>query len=361
MKNYLLILTLLFCAGTSANAQAFRQLNIESNTNRNNRELEEARHKQRLEEIRQGQNGTSNGNVSKTIVNPNANVLQKNSYSDGMILAYIENTANSYTSNCRGEKKADKLVIENISGQTITVKYCFRHLLLNCEDNLEQEKTTYREELLKPGEKHSESGYLSNGKVSYYYIDSFSVMYVKMYEEGPNYTTQQIQQSQQQSHYAEMHEKRPNYIAPQIQQTQLQAHIDVEEIFRSMPETVAMQQRLAQEQEWMISELTAIENRYKNLMDEYQNNSGNLPESVLQLKQQELQDLANSYESYKQSSQNKIQQMQADLIKPIQDKINNAIKAVGDENNFGCIFDASKILFQKGIDAAPLVKRKLGI
>jgi len=178
MKKFFLILVAVICFGVGINAQAYQQLNIESDASRYNRELEILKLKQEIERIKQ-ENTSNQDTQGNTIVNPNANVLQKRSYSDGKALVYIENKSNSYRSNCRGERKADELKIENISGQTITVKYCFRAVLYNCDDNFVQEQTTYREKTLRPGEKTSESGYLSNGMVGYYYVDSFSVIYTQ--------------------------------------------------------------------------------------------------------------------------------------------------------------------------------------
>jgi hypothetical protein len=142
------------------------------------KKAEIARLKYETEMLQQGQTNNQ-GTQGSTMVNPNANLLQRSSYSDGKVLVYIENKSNSYRSNCSGESKADELKIENPSNVTITVKYCFNHLPFDCSGYQVQEKTTYREATLRPGEKKSESGYLSNGKIGYYYVDSFSVIYTK--------------------------------------------------------------------------------------------------------------------------------------------------------------------------------------
>jgi hypothetical protein len=180
MKKLLMILTVVIGLCVDANAQAYRTINIESDASRYERELEIERRRQELERMRSGQTGGQQGGIQgNTIVNPNANVLQRSSYSDGKVFVYIENKSNSHRSNCRGERRADELIIENISNQTITVRYSFRHLLYNCDGYLEQEKTTYREVTLGAREKSNESGYLSNGRIGYYFVDSFSVMYVQ--------------------------------------------------------------------------------------------------------------------------------------------------------------------------------------
>ena len=143
--------------------------------------------------------------------------------------------------------------------------------------------------------------------------------------------------------------------------TGVYAYIDTQEIFKLMPETIEMQRKLAQRQEQITAELSSIENQYNSLLNEYQNYHKNWSENVLSTKQKELQSIAESYEKYRQNSTENIQIMQNELVKPIEEKIKNAIQTVGFENDFLFIFDVSALLYVNGIDANRLVKQKLGI
>lgn len=67
---------------------------------------------------------------------------------------------------------------------------------------------------------------------------------------------------------------------------------------------------------------------------------------------------------FEQSSQQKIYEKSEELLKPIQDKVNKAIKDVASENGFLYIFDSSQglVLYaDPSADASKLVKAKLGI
>lgn len=67
---------------------------------------------------------------------------------------------------------------------------------------------------------------------------------------------------------------------------------------------------------------------------------------------------------FEQSSQQKIREKSEELLKPIQDKVNNAIKDVASENGFLYIFDSGMglVLYaDPSSDATKLVKTKLGI
>jgi outer membrane protein len=66
-----------------------------------------------------------------------------------------------------------------------------------------------------------------------------------------------------------------------------------------------------------------------------------------------------------QNSQREMEELRQKLLAPIQQKIANAIKAVGDEKGYTYIFDlaAGNLVYVSTTaeDATPLVKSKLGI
>jgi len=76
--------------------------------------------------------------------------------------------------------------------------------------------------------------------------------------------------------------------------------------------------------------------------------------------QQEEQSIA----QFEQTSQEKIYKKSEELLAPIQEKINNAIKEVATDNGYTYIFDASLglVLYaDPGTDVSALVKAKLGL
>ncbi|MBK6947247.1 MAG: OmpH family outer membrane protein [Haliscomenobacter sp.] len=67
-------------------------------------------------------------------------------------------------------------------------------------------------------------------------------------------------------------------------------------------------------------------------------------------------------EQFEQESMQQIQAKRNELLKPIYDKVNQAMKEVAEENGFQFIFDQSVLLyFDPTADATPLIKKKLGI
>jgi len=84
-----------------------------------------------------------------------------------------------------------------------------------------------------------------------------------------------------------------------------------------------------------------------------------LEEEAAKLKQEETDLL-----KFEQESQNKILKKSEDLLQPLMDKINVALKEVAAEQNYSYIFDYSSgfVLFaEDSADVSHLIKAKLGI
>ena len=68
---------------------------------------------------------------------------------------------------------------------------------------------------------------------------------------------------------------------------------------------------------------------------------------------------------YEQEVMQKVAKKREDLLRPILDKVDAAVKAVGKENGYGMIFDTSLFNFilsaDESEDVMPMVKKKLGI
>lgn len=66
--------------------------------------------------------------------------------------------------------------------------------------------------------------------------------------------------------------------------------------------------------------------------------------------------------SFEQKMISDLQEKRADLLKPIYDKINEAIEAVAKENGYTLIFDQQVLLYgEESVDVSAMVKAKLGI
>ena len=87
------------------------------------------------------------------------------------------------------------------------------------------------------------------------------------------------------------------------------------------------------------------------------------PDATIEPKQKEFEDLYTRYQNFMQQAQKDIQQQQETLLAPIQQKLVNAIQAVGAEGGYAGILDAATLLYKGNNieDVSAKVKAKLGI
>ena len=79
--------------------------------------------------------------------------------------------------------------------------------------------------------------------------------------------------------------------------------------------------------------------------------------------QKEYEDLLGRYQTFRQTAQQDMQRQQETLFAPIQQKLMNAIQAVGAEGHYAGILDSSSLLYRGDNieDISAKVKAKLGI
>ncbi|EGK00255.1 MAG: OmpH family outer membrane protein [Prevotella sp.] len=141
------------------------------------------------------------------------------------------------------------------------------------------------------------------------------------------------------------------------------AYINANEIFSKMPELKDVETKLAAKSETIKKNAAAIEAEYTKKVEEFQKDTTNLTESILLDRQTQLDGLRDRYQNFVQTSQAEFEKEQQTLITPIQQKMRQAIKDVGDENNYAYILDAATLLHigSHATDASKMVKTKLGI
>ena len=108
--------------------------------------------------------------------------------------------------------------------------------------------------------------------------------------------------------------------------------------------------------------IASLQAKYQSLQERQQ--SGDISPIQLEQEAAKLKEEETKIAQFEQSSQEKIMTKSQELLAPIQDKINNAIKNVADEQGYDYIFDASMgmVLYAAPeTDVSSAVKAKLGI
>ena len=136
------------------------------------------------------------------------------------------------------------------------------------------------------------------------------------------------------------------------------------EIFNVMPDVATANNTLKQVQDKYEAQAKPLQEELQKKQAEIEELAKNqASEAVLEAKQKEFEDLYTRYQNFAQTAQKDIQTQQETLLAPIQQKLLNAIQAVGAEGGYAGILDAATLLYRGNNieDVSAKVKAKLGI
>ena len=100
-----------------------------------------------------------------------------------------------------------------------------------------------------------------------------------------------------------------------------------------MPEFATMQKQMADMEAKYKNEMQVMQDEYNKKYSDFVAQQDSLTENIKMRRMQELQDMEQRTQNFIQISQQDFQKKQGELFTPIQDKLKNAIKAVGDEKD----------------------------
>ena len=155
-------------------------------------------------------------------------------------------------------------------------------------------------------------------------------------------------------------------IAPMSVFAQKFGHIRTQEIVTAMPEYTKAQTDIKTMQQQFEDEIKRASDDVNKKYAEYQQDQANLPKNIQERRQKELQDLTQRGMQLQQDAEQQLQQSWMQMLEPIVKKIEDAIKAVGQEGGYTYIFDlnATNIPYVSetlSTDVTADVKAKLGI
>ena len=143
-------------------------------------------------------------------------------------------------------------------------------------------------------------------------------------------------------------------------------HIKTQEILIAMPEYTKAQTDIQTMQQQYDDEMKRLGEELNKKFAAYQQEQANLPKNIQERRQKELQELNERGMQMQQDAQQQLQQSWMQMLEPIAKKIDDAIKAVGQEGGYVYIFDlnATQIPFVNetlSTDVTSAVKAKLGL
>lgn len=143
--------------------------------------------------------------------------------------------------------------------------------------------------------------------------------------------------------------------------------VDVETVFQAMPESAAAQTQMTDASKKYEDEFQKLREEVDKLFAEYQTleKDPSTPQAIKERRLSELQEREQKVQQFRNTATQDLARLQEQLMLPIQQKLGEAVKAVGQEGNFTFIFPNEQgFLLYTGTDVTDvtaLVKTKLGI
>ena len=143
-------------------------------------------------------------------------------------------------------------------------------------------------------------------------------------------------------------------------------HLNVEELVTLMPDFDSLQVKVGIYQKDLEQLSQEMIEEYMKKNNEYQQKAATWTATVLEAKQQELQEMGQRYQNFEQKANQDLQQYYQSLMIPIYTKVQNAIKEVGNAENYTYIVDLGSGTFpfaseKTSTNLMSKMKDKLGI
>ncbi|WP_442788025.1 OmpH family outer membrane protein [Flavobacterium sp. SUN052] len=138
------------------------------------------------------------------------------------------------------------------------------------------------------------------------------------------------------------------------------AHVDVQEIMTKMPAVLDAQNQLKKLSDTYSAEYKTMVDEYQSKIKKYDAEAATVTDAVNQTRQTEMQDMGKRIGDYQETAQKDLQKKEADLMKPITDKVKASIQKVGKAKGFQYVFNAADLLLTDGPDITADVKKDLG-
>ncbi|MDD5861483.1 MAG: OmpH family outer membrane protein [Prevotella sp.] len=139
--------------------------------------------------------------------------------------------------------------------------------------------------------------------------------------------------------------------APMTMFAQKFAKVNTQTIMQAMPEVAKANGDMQALQKQKENELKAMQDELQRKVDEYQKAQSTMNATAKKAKEDELNQLNQKIQQAYQDGQNELQKKSAELLAPIQEKVRNAIDAVGKAGNYTYIFEDGVAIY-----AGPMVE-----
>jgi outer membrane protein len=146
-------------------------------------------------------------------------------------------------------------------------------------------------------------------------------------------------------------------------QTKL-GHIDRQELMLKHPGRAGAEEKMKAFAKKLDDGLQAMATEYKTKLADVQARFEKMTQTEKDAAQRELGEMEQRINAAQENAKEDLAKQEQELLAPMVKDTEDAIRAVGNENNFTYIFDTSigaVLFYEKGEDIMPLVKKKMNI
>ncbi len=138
------------------------------------------------------------------------------------------------------------------------------------------------------------------------------------------------------------------------------AHVDVSEIMAKMPAMLDAQKQLEKLSGTYDSEYKTMVEEYQGKIKKYDQEAATVTDAVNETRTKEVQDMQKRIVDYRDNAQKELQQKEADIVKPIMEKVKASIQKVGKAKGYQYVLNSEGLLLTDGPNITADVKKDLG-
>jgi outer membrane protein len=137
-------------------------------------------------------------------------------------------------------------------------------------------------------------------------------------------------------------------------------HVDVSEIMAKMPAMLEAQKQLEKLSGTYDTEYKTMVDEYQGKLKKYETEATTVTEAVNETRSKEVQDMQKRIVDYRDNAQKELQQKEADIVKPIMEKVKASIQKVGKAKGYQYVLNSEGLLLTDGPNLTADVKKDLG-
>lgn len=139
--------------------------------------------------------------------------------------------------------------------------------------------------------------------------------------------------------------------------------INTQQLVESLPEVKTVNEQMEAATKKYEEEFGRLQEEFNKKYQEFQSLEESTPQTIKERRMQEMQELNQRVEKFRETATQDLQRQQQQLMAPIQENVLKAIQAVGAEGGYTFIFENMLPIYTGTdvTDITPLVKTRLGI